>query len=231
MKKFLIEYINTIGYVLTGLIFGFACFLLFLNLYHSKEVANQYVKVDTAVDVYTKNQDKINQIKKNAASFNSNQYRGSADQLSLLSVKSNLDMCVAKFQQTEANALFAKKEISVLDVYQLLNYYQSDIVNDCITLQIYSISSSGNSTKMKLFDTVQPFVQMNSKMLMNDLNYVKRVLQSNSSYFFSSDYDKVNVFHMIRDSYTRIEASYQYAVDLVYEVSEWFRKVVGGEIS
>lgn len=230
MKKILIEYVNIIGYVVTGLIFGLACFILFLNLYHSKEVADRYVKNDNYVDVYTKNKDKLEQIKKNANSFNPNQFRGDIDQINLMSVKANLDMCVSKYEDTQANQIFTKKELGIQDVYQLLEYYQSDIVNDCITLQIYSIRSSNNSVKMKSFNTIQPFVQTTSKMLMSDLDYMKRNLQNNSSYSFSSDYDKINIFNMTRDSYTKIEASYQNSIDLVYEVSEWFRKVVGGEI-
>ena len=37
MKKVLLEYASMIGYTVTGLVFGVAFFLLFINFYHSQE--------------------------------------------------------------------------------------------------------------------------------------------------------------------------------------------------
>lgn len=230
MKKMFIEYINIIGYILTGLVFALACFVLFLNFYHSKEVANEFVKNEGYVDVYTKNKSKIEKIRSNISSFNANNYRGDVDQTTLMSIKSKLDMCVSRYEETDANKIFTKNKVNIQDVYDLLSYYQSDIVNDCITLQIYSMDIAPTAVKTKSFNEIKPYISISSKMLMNDLAYVKRVLQNNSSYHFSSDYDKTNVFNVTRDSYTKIETSYQNSIDLVYEVSEWFRKIIGGGI-
>ena len=38
MKKLLVEYAKIFGYTFTGLIFGLAFFLLFINFYHYKEI-------------------------------------------------------------------------------------------------------------------------------------------------------------------------------------------------
>lgn len=228
MKKLLIEYVNIVGYIITGLVFALACFILFINLYHNKEVSNEFVKSDSYVDVYTKNKEKIAEMKNSIASFDPNNYRGNIDQLDLISINSKLNICVSKYEETEANKIFVKEKVNVRDVYQLLNLYQSDIINDCITLQIYSMNVSSNSDRLQSFNQIKPYVEMNSKFLMNDLNYVKRVLQNNSSYQFSSDYDKINIFNMTRDSYTMIEASYQNSIDLVYSVSQWFNQILRG---
>lgn len=228
MKKLLIEYVNIVGYIITGLVFALAYFILFINLYHNKEVSNEFVKSDSYVDVYTKNKEKIAEMKNSIASFDPNNYRGNIDQLDLISINSKLNICVSKYEETEANKIFVKEKVNVRDVYQLLNLYQSDIINDCITLQIYSMNVSSNSDRLQSFNQIKPYVEMNSKFLMNDLNYVKRVLQNNSSYQFSSDYDKINIFNMTRDSYTMIEASYQNSIDLVYSVSQWFNQILRG---
>ncbi len=228
MKKLLIEYINIVGYIITGLVFALSCFILFVNLYHGKEVSNEFVKSEGYIDVYTKNKEKIEKIKNNASSFNPNFYRGEVDQTDLIAIKSKLDMCASKYEQTKANKIFVKEKINIQDVYQLLNFYQSDIVNDCVTLQIYSMNISSNSARVQSFHYMKPYIVINSKVLMNDLSYVKRVLQNNSSYQFSSDYDKINIFNMTRDSYTKIESSYQNSIDLVYTVSEWFNQIIRG---
>ena len=230
MKKIFIEYINIIGYAITGLVFGLSFFLLFINFYHNKEIAEVYVKNDDYVDVYTKNKDKIEQVKKNISTFNANNYRGEVDQATLMNIKAKLDMCVSKYESTDANKIFTKKEINLQDDYDLLGYYQSDIVNDCVTLQLYSITVPNNTVRLGSFNQIKPFINISSKILMYDLDYVKRNLQTSSTYSFSSDYDKANIFNMTRDSYTRIESSYDSSLNLLLEVSEWFKKVIGGEV-
>lgn len=228
MKRFIMEYVGIIGYAVTGLIFGLAFFLLLFNFYHAKEVSETYVKSDQFVDVYTKNKDVLAQIKNNISGFQANNFRGSNTQTDLLAIQSRINMCVNSFETTKANDIFTKKELSVVDVYNLLGYYQSDIINDCVTMQLYSLKNyTGN---LKSFDTVRPFIENNAMILTNDLDYVKRSLQNNSSFAFSSEYDKINIFNLTRDSYTRIENSYQNSVNLLLAVSEWFKKVVGGAI-
>lgn len=222
------EYVGIIGYAVTGLIFGLAFFLLLFNFYHAKEVSETYVKSDQFVDVYTKNKDVLAQIKNNISGFQANNFRGSNTQTDLLAIQSRINMCVNSFETTKANDIFTKKELSVVDVYNLLGYYQSDIINDCVTMQLYSLKNyTGN---LNSFDTVRPFIENNAMILTNDLDYVKRSLQNNSSFAFSSEYDKINIFNLTRDSYTRIENSYQNSVNLLLAVSEWFKKVVGGAI-
>lgn len=228
MKKLIIEYINIVGYIVTGLVFALSCFILFINFYHSKEVSNEFVKSEGYVDVYTKNKEKIEEMKNSVASFDPNHYRGTLDQADLIKINSKINMCVSKYEQTEANKIFAKEKINIRDVYQLLTLYQSDIINDCITLQMYSMNVSSGSGSVQSFNQIKPYIEMNSRVLMNDLSYVKRVLQNNSSYQFSSDYDKINIFNMTRDSYTRIEMSYQNSIDLVYSVSQWFNQILRG---
>ena len=39
MKKLLLEYANTFAYTITGLVFGCAFFLLFINFYHMQELS------------------------------------------------------------------------------------------------------------------------------------------------------------------------------------------------
>lgn len=230
MKKIFIEYISIIGYIITGLVFALTCFILFINFYHSKEIANEFVKSDEFVDVYTKNKLKFDKVKETISKFDANNYRGDAEQLLLMNIKSKLEMCITKYENTDANKILSKKKVNIQDVYELMNYYQSDIVNDCITLQIYSININDNAVRTKSFNSIKPFINVTSKMLMNDLDYLRRVLQNNSSYHFGSDYDKTNIFNITRDSYTKIEASYQNSVELLFLVSEWFDGIIGGNI-
>ena len=114
-------------------------------------------------------------------------------------------------------------------MYNLLTSYQSDIINDCVIVQLYSLRNYNGNLNSTTFDEIKPYIESNSELLSSDLDYVKRNLQNNSSFAFSSDYDKINVFNLTRESYTKIESSYQNSVNLLLNISEWFGKIVGGE--
>lgn len=230
MKKFIVEYIDIVGYVATGIIFGIAFFIILFNFYHAKEVSATFDKGDNYVNVYDENKSTLEKIKSNIAVFDANNYRDNNFQTDLIAIKSKIEMCINSFEKTKANEIFTKKEVSVLDVYNLLSYYQTDIVNDCITVQLYSLRGYNGRLNSTSFEIIKPYIDSNAELLSNDLDYVKRNLQNNSSFAFSSDYDKINVFNLARESYTRIETSYKNSISLLLNVSEWFRKYVGGEI-
>ncbi len=226
MKKFILEYISIIGYIITGLVFSVAVFMLFINFYHYKEVNESYVKNTDSISVYEKNKPKFEEIKNNISVFNANNFKTNPNNLSLMSSKARIDMCLSKYESSSINKIFEKKVITAKDDYDLLTNYQSDIINDCIVMQVYGFDIPGTS-----YDKVKPFITTNSKMLMDDMDYVKRSLQNNSTYQFGSNFDKVNVFDLTRDSYTKIEASYNDSVDLLLELSRWFKNfVLGGAV-
>ena len=52
MSKKIRNYLGLLAYTITGLIFGFAFFLLFLNIYHTSEVNSKYVKSSEEIDAY-----------------------------------------------------------------------------------------------------------------------------------------------------------------------------------
>lgn len=223
MKKFLVEYISIIGYVVTGLVFSLAIFVLLINFYHYKDVNEAYTKAGSAVSPYTANKSKIDEIKSNSNVYDPNNFKSSPNNLAYMNIKSKLDQCVNSYESSSINKIFDKKTISVKDDYDLLTNYQNDIVNNCIVLNIYSIDLPGTS-----YEAIKPFVDSNSKMIMNDTEYVKKSIQNNSSYQFSTNYAKTNVFDLTRDSYTKISSSYNSSVDLVLEVSRWFKNYITG---
>lgn len=223
MKKFLLDYINLIGYVVTILVFSIAVFVLLVNFYHYKDVNTVYTKPSDSKSAYESNKSKIEEIKDNVSVYNPNDFKSNPNNLVYMNVKSRLDQCVDKYTVSDVNKIFDKKVITVKDDYDLLTAYQNDIINGCIIMNIYSMDIPKES-----FQSVKPFITSNSKLLMNDTDYVKRTLQNNSSYSFGTKFDKTNVFDLTRDSYTRIESSYNFSVDFVLEVSRWFKNFITG---
>ena len=97
MKKILLEYASMFAYTITGLIFGFSFFLLFLNFYHMDELA------DTAdVSAYNDTskvsvENKINMIRNNIAVYDQDSYTGSINIYGLNNAKLRMEACLEIF--------------------------------------------------------------------------------------------------------------------------------------
>ena len=66
--------------------------------------------------------------------------------------------------------------------------------------------------------------------MVNDLDYIKKNLENNSSYFMSSSIMKSTVFDYTRDSYIEFVNSYQESVNLVYQLSVLYKESIEGEL-
>ena len=229
MIKLLKEYTKVIGYTFTGLVFGAAFFLLFINFYHYKDISTTLVKNDE--DMQKMQQDvnnKLSEVKNITSSFNPNVYNGPKERVMLMTINSKLQLCVKEFEDEDLNKMLNKKEMSITDVYRFQNLYQSKIVNGCIVTQLYDLTVTGNEAKYQDADLakIAPFLKLNADNIRKDNDYVSKVLLNNGSFFFSSENSKSNMFEMTRDSYYEVNHSYLESVDLLLEFSRWFKGIV-----
>lgn len=232
MKKILIEYSNIIGYTIIGLVFGFSFFLLFINLYHYKEVNRSFEKQDTDYQVNQEISDKLNGIKENINNFDINSYKGSENAYSLSSIKSRLSICVQKVDTDELKKLLTKKTLNISDVYKMQQFYQVQISNECLVKELYdlTINDGNNNLQISSLPSMAPFFEDNIKQLIKSTDYIQKNLKNNGSYYFSSDTSKVDIYDETKDSYYSILNNYVSAIDFIYDVSVWFENISGGNV-
>lgn len=227
MKKILIEYSNIIAYTITGLVFGFSFFLLFLNFYHYRDVNITYQKQDSDTKVEEGIKNELKQIKENTSHFDINTYQGNEDPASLASVKSRLDICVKKIDTQEFQNILSKNSINIKDIYEMQQFYQVQISNECLVKQLYEISLP-NKLNLSSLKTMAPFLENNINHLLKSTDYVQKVIKNNSSYAFSSETSKIDLYDQTKDSYYTILNSYVSAIDVIYDLSTWYKEVSGG---
>lgn len=228
MKKLMIEYINIIAYTITGLVFGLCFFILFLNFYHYREINEKYVKIDNDNKTLKEINNKLFEIRKNAKTFDYNSYVGGEDPDSLASIKSRLEICVSNIDTDNFNMLMTKKKISIKDVYDMQQFYQKQISNECLVKQIYELSLDDNNINISKLKTVAPFIENNVNQLIKSTDYVQKVMKSNSNYYFSSESSKTEIYNQTKDSYYSILNDYVSAIDFIYDISVWYKNIVGG---
>lgn len=229
MKKLLLEYFNIIAYTITGLIFGFSFFLLFINFYHYRDVNTIYIKQDSDKKAEQELNKKIEAIKTNTSSFDINSYKGKEDSYSLASVKSRLTLCVQSIDTETFKNILSKEKLTIKDVYDMQQFYQSQIANECLIKQLYELTLTDNpKVNITTLKPITSFLEDNINQLTKSTDYVQKVIKNNSSYMFNSEIAKTDLYEQTKDSYYTLLNNYILSIDFIYDVSEWYKNTVGG---
>lgn len=228
MKKILLEYVNVFAYTIIGLIFGLAFFLLFLNFYHMQEL-------DAKVDVISYNEnnrvkaeEKIATIKNNINVYNQSNYNGTLNIYGLNTVQIKLQNCLEILESDEMMKYFKLDKIGVKDSYNFSIDFKNRILNDCLVMQIKSIFNTDTVASLPNFSIIRPFVELDIDTLLGTTDYVQSNIENSDHYYFSTTNNKINFFDLAEDSYADVMNSYQSSLDLMVEVSNWYKNVVIG---
>ena len=228
MKKLLLEYVNVFAYTITGLIFGCAFFLLFINFYHMQELAE-------TVDVSAYNdtnkaaiESKVETIKNNINVYNQSTYTGSLNIYGLNTVQLKLQDCLEILESEDMMKYFELDEIGIKDSYNFTLDFKNKILNDCLVMQVKSMFNTDTVSMLPNFNVIKPYVELNLDTLLDSTNYVQSNIENSDHYYFSTETNKANFFNLVDDSYSDVMNSYQNSLDLLVEVSNWYRNVVLG---
>ena len=228
MKKFLLEYANLIAYTITGLIFGLSFFLIFINFYHMEEI-----NIPSDVSAYNDTNmqlinDKIATIKNNISVYNQNSYTGGLNIYGLNTVQIKLEECVKVLESEDLTKYFNQDVIYIKDVYDFSISFKNMVLNDCLVMQLKSMFNTDTVATLPNYNIIKPYVDLNINNLLDSSSYVQANLENVDHYYFSTEINKANFFDLTEDSYADMMNTYQNSLDLLVEVSNWYRSVVVG---
>lgn len=221
--KIIKEFSYVFAFSITGLIFGFSFFLLFSNIYSYKEVNSSYEVQDTEFTTYKEMKQKLNSIREIANSFDSNNYKGQEDLFSMVQVQSKLNTCVDKIDTSSFDKFLTKNKIYIKDNYEMQQYYQSVISDECLVKQLYDLTTNKN-LKLSGLDDFSLFLQNEIDNLIKSTDYIQKEIKSNSSYYFPSTNIKETLYDKTRDSYYSLLNDYKNSIDFVYDIALWYQK-------
>ena len=228
MKKVLLEYANVFAYTITGLIFGLAFFLLFINFYHMQELA-ETVDVSSYNDTNKATvESKIETIRNNISVYNQSTYTISLNINGLNTVQLKLQDCLEILESEDMMKYFELDEIGIKDSYNFTLDFKNKILNDCLVMQVKSMFNTDTVSMLPNFNVIKPYVELNLDTLLDSTNYVQSNIENSDHYYFSTETNKANFFNLVDDSYSDVMNSYQNSLDLLVEVSNWYRNVVLG---
>lgn len=228
MKKILLEYANIIGYTITGLVFGLGFFLLFINFYHAKELS-ETVDISTYMATSRENaSNKLQQIKENAAVYNQATYNGSEDIFNMNSMQIRINSCVTIFESEEGQSFLNKDKITIQDAYRFNQFFQNEVLNDCVVMQLNTLGETSSSVGISSLSSIRPFIRLNIDYLLSAPSYVGNTIQNADAYYVSNDVNRNSIFDLTRDSYYATMNNYQQSLDLLLEISNWYKNLVIG---
>ena len=159
MRAFLEEYIDIVVYAFCGLILALGSYNIIINVNHSKYINQKIVvrDVDSNFKEYKDNLSLI-EIEKNKVD----------DYKMVNDINKLLDL----MKSDGAYRLFPKDNLSVIDLYNLNNYFIDTIINDGWTTIFKKYSDN------KVSDDL-------IKSLINNYEYINKELLNNSNYSFN----------------------------------------------
>ncbi len=227
MKKFLKEYAKLIGFTLTGLVFAYASFYLFLNFHHYQEIREVYY-TDMANDVtYQQTLTNIAAIKSNL-NFSANAYQGSIDTYFIAGLQSRLSTCVNELENETFQEMGTKDSFTLKDVSSFNTAYLSHVVNNCVVMQITDYLSLSNATLSQYdsFRNLYDASQLETKFITQSTSNLSNILKNNSSYYFNTTTSRNGVYNPVRDDLAVVLGSYEKASEYVLQVSSWLQSEV-----
>ena len=228
MKKILLEYANMFAYTFTGLVFGLSFFLLFINFYHMQELS-ETADVSSFNDTNKVSvESKIETIKNNISVYDQSTYSGALNIYALNNAKSKLEACVEVFESDDMMKYFDLDQIGIKDSYNFTIDFKNNVLNDCLVMQIKSMFNSDTISTLPNYTLIKPYVDNSINNLLSSVNYVQSNIENSDHYYFTTDNNKTNFFDLVDDSYSNVMRNYQNSLDLVVEVSNWYRNVVIG---
>ena len=228
MKKVLFEYINMFAYTITGLIFGLSFFLLFINFYHMQEL-NETVDLKSYNETNKASvQSKVETIRNNINVYNQSTDGGSLNVYGLNNAKSKLEQCLNVIESDEMMKYFELDNVGIEDSYNFVIDFKNNILNECLVMQIKSMFNTDTISLLPNFNLVKSYVDIDVDNLLDSIGYVQNNIENSDHYYFSTDTNKNNFFDLTEDSYSYVMNDYQSALDLLVEISEWYRSIVIG---
>ena len=209
MSKKIRNYLGLLAYTITGLIFGFAFFLLFLNIYHMSEVNFKYAKSSEEIKAYNDFSGSLTLLKNKIDKINLNDEKQ-------INISNRLNRCVESLDNEEFLNYVKKKKIDDLDIYQMKNVFQNEIVDGCLAKQLYAMTEDTNNKD------ILPFIKNDIDLLLANMSYLEDNILDNSSYKFSSNFSKTNIYNAKQEGYYQVINSYRRVIDLVNIVSDYY---------
>ena len=173
-------------------------------------------------------EEKIETIRNNINVYNQSTYNGSLNIYGLNTVQLKLQDCLEIIESEDMMKYFELDEIGINDSYNFTVDFKNKILNDCLVMQVKSLFNTDTVATLPNFDTIKPYVELDLEALLDSTNYVQSNIENSDHYYFSTETNKANFFNLVDDSYSDIMNSYQNSLDLLVEVSNWYRDIVIG---
>ena len=126
-------------------------------------------------------------------------------------MKIRMNSCVTIFESEEAQNYFNKTTYSLKDVYDFAMFYQNQIYNNCVILQLNAFGADDTISTLNI-----------------PIEYITKNIENADMYYFSSDNNKTTVFNLSQMSFNKTMQSYQATLDLLIDLSAWYSNMVIG---
>ena len=173
-------------------------------------------------------EEKLETIRNNINVYNQSTYNGSLNIYGLNTVQIKLQNCLEILESKDMMKYFELGEVGINDSYNFSLDFKNKILNDCLVMQIKSLFNTDTVATLPNFNIIKPYVDLDLDTLLGSTDYIQSNIENSDHYYFSTDNNKTNFFDLTEDSYSGVMNNYQNSLDLMVEISNWYRSIVIG---
>lgn len=223
MKEMIKDFFGILANCLIALCMAFAGFTILINLYHIKTISYEH-EVDKTISVaYIEFKENIATVKKNITNPDYSKMTDAKKKQFFSLINISLDRCLQSIEKADYYNKTGKISVSSTEVYKMATEYYNGFYSKCISQEINSINDLAKRAKYsdQYLENTLSYIQVISKQLGSNNQYVSSGLLGNSSYSFVTELSKATIYNQIADSYNLISENYLYASRMLKQLSEW----------
>ena len=230
MKDMLNDFFKLFANSVTVIALMLASFLLFINLYHYKEVhATKNLVLNTNVK-YKDLTEKVSEVKNKINSVEVDKLSGNT-QNSANNIKVLFNTCLSTIENSALYKSADKESFTAKDVYD----YDLELGNE-VNLNCMFYLGYNTNTMLKTYGGEEQFkktydyLEEQRNYILDSNTYVRDRLLANSSYSYVTDNTRGAVFDEIGDNLNATLTNYDAVLDTVSNVADWYVSYYGGGV-
>lgn len=229
MKKFFGDFLSLFADSATVICLILTSFLLLLNVYHSREIRNDYYKDFSTDTQYLKYQETLKKARANFDSVNVNKVGGN-DVSFATTGKNVFNECYTAIEKSAFHSLGSKKSVSVKDIYQYNTEMYEVLNNKCFFNLKYNYEniSKNYTNKKQDFVNIANHLETERVNVMASTDFMNSELESNSAYYFMTDLTRNSIYNRNAENLSFTIKNYLVLSQSLLEVSNWYVSEFGG---
>ncbi len=205
-------------------------YLIFANIYHTKETTYRYNVVIAEDETYKTFTNRVNRIDELVSKYDYSNIDSGSQKQYYENIIAIINNCNTAFKSSKLYASNNVTSVSTRDVYDYYGYYSGTIINKCMVMEMTKLDTINelNSFKDPYFDSAKDYIKLTREQLSKNTSSMISTLFQNSSYSYITDVSRDTIYNPTKMMFYQMLSNYDSSAKLVEKLAEYMATKLGG---